>query len=393
VRQKSPHHLVLAIIPWLGLAPQDRDAEARAVVVDGAGRPCATARVAIAVAPLADGQAALPAPRALEWTRTETDDGGRLRAALRSATAARAARCAVHVRVIDPGRPLAQALLLRGAIELDRPWPDGGSVDLGTVEVSPPPELVAGRIVAGDGPPPPGLRIMVREPDAVGIGWVEVDQCALAVAQDGRFDVRADARPARVSIYAGAPGYAWSHAEGPPGSKDLVVRLTALPGLSGRVLLDPSIDPRLLHVVVRSGPGTSVAEVEADATFACRGLRAPTATLAVRIDNADFELARLDDVPARDDAEPTVIDLRGRIRAVRARVLDADGRAVGGSAVQLADDDGRAALVQTDADGRLITLVPAAAGALTVRLAGEPDGRTGTLPPASGEVDVTLRRR
>lgn len=239
-------------------------------------------------------------------------------------------------------RPAAgRALQGRGSLP-DSPkvgWNDGGDIVLESEPV-----LCAGRVSDGNGKPVPGADIVAGGDDQ---GWRSRFARSIRDTSDeqGRFELRGlwdedefqlhaeqhwpRSDTTRLSRGPWNEAEPMSHAEQHPlrsdtlrvrqGQRDVELVLSRWYTLSGRLLVEPGIDPRAVQFHLmrsRGGPVSAdrrtLPDDDGGARFALRPVPAGEYELSCFLEN--LELARVERLSVHDDTDVGSIDLRGRVQ-------------------------------------------------------------------------------
>lgn len=224
--------------------------------------------------------------------------------------------------------------------------PREGVLDLGVVQLEEPTTFVAGQVVDVHGAPVPHAQVAVaRWTRMGGEGAAEVWNWESGVDSpntdaDGRFHLTDDPPTGRFAIAARVGDFGFgAFVPFERGARDIIVRLPALGGLTGRLLLSEGVDTAALRVSVepRSDSGARNRPILAprpDGSFEFTGLEAGVHRVTVRrVWDAENALVVLDDVrvaagaPSRD-ARLDPLDLRDALHSLELVVVDRDGQAV-----------------------------------------------------------------
>lgn len=316
------------------------------------------------------------------------------------------------------------AATLEGSARLPRNqavgWNDGGDILL---EADP--LLCAGRVLDERGVPVSGAKVIAGKGD-----W-SFDERRTDTRSDqlGRFELRGMWNEEEFTLHGEGAGSRSEDRLTRQGETGVTLVLAPRFGLSGRLALDPGLDPRAIGFRVqatganpislhREGsplrPFVPIPGVRGDPpeVFRLEPIRAGTYDLGVVFQ--DFELARLDGLVLHDDLDVGTIDLRGILRTVEIHIERApapsaltgklswwpsDGGARRGAQisgevvtlvspqlpidVELRPRGFRSVLLANVSSHHRVTLAPA----LRVRVVLETDGE---LPASSGELGCEL---
>lgn len=267
--------------------------------------------------------------------------------------------------------------------------PGGGAVALGDLVLQELPIVAAGRVEDGRGEAVHGALVIVRPPPAGGSGRRPTDE-------RGSFEVRGltDAAELELRAELGSLGRSDPVAVA-AGTADavLVVRsnppdpyVEAAPGgrLQGRVLLDDGVPAGALEVVVRPEGGAARSGYLTAGRFAFDPVPPGAADVEVRTARTGWVLERVERVavePGLESADPRVetIDLRGRVRLLRLRLLRPLGTPVSLEEVRITAGGGGGVL-RTDESGRLEAAVRAGDARFRVRVEGYRELEVDWLP-------------
>jgi hypothetical protein len=269
------------------------------------------------------------APTTSRWT----DDDGRLRWVVAPALAD--GPRAIQLTAIVDGAPLEGGVAIPSGL-------GAGEHDLDVVVLRAVPPLAAGRVVDVAGRPIEGATVLARS-----VAWTEIDgelRERRATLQSGRATTDAAGRfflragPACERVELRAQGIGWAAGEPvvvAPGAWGVELALAEEAAIAGRVLLAAEARPVLLQVVAeRTSDGSAfarAAELRLDRSFGLPEL--PPGLYDVRVvRRTDGQiLATVPGVLAtREGSAPDPrldpLDLRERLRFLRIRVRDPDGR-------------------------------------------------------------------
>lgn len=130
--------------------------------------------------------------------------------------------------------------VLSTSVELAQ-LPQGAPLNLGALVMERPPLIVAGRVQDEAENPLPGVRLEIEYEQVVNetlTRWRPFLQSRLRTDPEGRFELRHEARPARVRISASAPGYHKQQLELEGfGVEEAVLTLRGMERVPGRLLL------------------------------------------------------------------------------------------------------------------------------------------------------------
>jgi hypothetical protein len=205
--------------------------------------------------------------------------------------------------------------------------------DLGDVVVRPAQVFVTGRTVDERGAPLPRAMFHVQASykDVDGGAWRQDPALNTNSGSDGAFRIVGVTRPQRLRLRAQLGGRAPSDVvEVVPGARDVELVLPHACGISGRALLDVTVQPQRVRVVaLRPGEAALAPEqvllerevrLAEDGTFGFTALPPGSYDLQFRIGNAGEPFFTLSGVEVRDggkavDARLDAIDLRGKVPA------------------------------------------------------------------------------
>jgi len=205
---------------------------------------------------------------------------------------------------------------------------DDGEHSLGDIVVDDEPILVAGRVTDGAGMPVVGASVAIDTTvhagrgrlGSTGRGVDEVKTDANGVYRLVEIDDPLGPMVVEASFDGLIPAIA---RDVTPGTEHLELVLAAGGAVMGRVILEREIDATGFFVRVIESDGTRHrTDVEANGSFRFGGLKQVSASLEVW--GVGEEVATLDDVAVDrgGGAPPLEIDLRGRFRVLRLRVVD-----------------------------------------------------------------------
>jgi len=208
-------------------------------------------------------------------------------------------------------------------------------VDLGLLMLRNLPPLVQGMVTDAEGHGLEGLVAAVEERRA-GSVWRSATEVQCTTDRTGQFVIRGPRTEADLRVVVRHDR--WRMAEpqafraGEQGLR-LVLRKRAV--LSGQVLTDASIDPRLLELNLESehgGVSVATATPAADGRWTLQDVPRGTWRVSVSARGGHAEFVVVDGIHAHaetvEDARLACLDLRGRIRNVAVDVLDGQGAAI-----------------------------------------------------------------
>lgn len=244
------------------------------------------------------------------------------------------------------------------------------SVDVGTVEMRELPVLAAGRVVDEAGLVVPNAVVRASEPVEGSDGrFRDVSLATTSAGRDGRFEIRAIDPPDRVRLLASDRGSKAGRIEVDAGRTDveIVVRDETERGgtVAGRVLLDDGISLDHVEVMLEGADGRHAVRgiSETGGGFEFRGVSPGRVDVEVRTRPAKLAIERIEDIAvvegesSRDD-RVAWIDLRGRLRYLRVRLVDGDGAAWARERVIVTPvGSTRGGSVMTDENGHLAALL------------------------------------
>ncbi|MEW6743233.1 MAG: RNA polymerase sigma factor [Planctomycetota bacterium] len=364
----------------------------RVVVQDGPSQPGDQAKIVV----LEDDKRLLSCrlvsrdghPQALAWVRVcryrpghkllfggcrfddvRTDDEGRLEYDV-SASYGPGEQRRLSFRITSGSEE--RGILVGGVADIDigKLYPPG-KTDIGDVTVRIPPILLAGRVEDEEGNPMSRVTIMVAGRLRPGgahdrEAWENYPDLSTDSRVDGSFSIpwpRDVASKLRVATMTMRSGYAECVlADVLPGRTDLLFRLGKGGQVEGRIIVDAGVAPQSLLIEVMEVDGRKDS-VRADESgrFVAKGLTSGTVDLSVKLYLE--ELRRIDGVivnPPGEGTVPVAIDLRGELRALLLKLVDADGKPVAGKAVMVLPVDGSGSRrgYTSDAQGKLDLVVP-----------------------------------
>ncbi len=293
-----------------------------------------------------------------------------------------------------------------------------GDTDVGEVEVSSAPLVVAGRVIGSDGNPVSEAAIGLMRWERLGPGsesetWNHFQRIPNTAAEDGTFEVRETLAPGSYALYVRQSGYLAS--DPIPfqlGSSGLLVQLQQEGLLEGHVLVDPGIPSEALCVSFVWGdrsspdPGKSSRRVwlTPGGDFRLNELWPGRGSLLVHLQDEDGAVASVADltVPSGSiatDSRLHAIDLRSRVWKLELELVDLAGKPVpaghvavrpsqtpGSWARRVAFEQGRLILVESE---RPVDLEVWAAGYRTCRLSAVDRDQRAILEPGL-EILVSL---
>lgn len=246
-----------------------------------------------------------------------------------------------HIVAVPGALPLAVARQnLSGAVL-------GGTTELGDFALSQVPVLVAGTVVDSLGRPVESAAVHASrlpspaDPDAAGAGVLRVfgSRCD----SQGRFEIRGDGPIRTLRIEAVKAGLAGEAIVVPVGELKARIVLVEAGAISGRVLLDPSLEAAsiLVHAQREELPSTGSVPTStppltlaADGRFTLRDLRAGTWSVQVVYAANGKQLGSVESVNVAAGAtarDPRLdpLDLRASGRVIELLLFDAGGEPVG----------------------------------------------------------------
>lgn len=219
-----------------------------------------------------------------------------------------------------------------------------GITDLGDVQLTATPLLVAGRVQWSDGTPVDRPQVTIDYRDDEGRGWQSLHNTFPSHPGDGRFVFRGAAPGRKLRLHVVGGNYApRSPVEAVPGAEDVVIEVAKGSTVSARFLIDDATPWRDLHY--RLLPATGMDEDDLglrgaasanrqDDAASCtwRNIAGGQHRLTVTSPGSAAPLVDLSiAVPsgaACEDPRLDGIDLRGRVRGFTVRVTDTFGNAV-----------------------------------------------------------------
>jgi RNA polymerase sigma factor (sigma-70 family) len=271
--------------------------------------------------------------------RVTPDDDGDFQAPVEAALRGVPSRWRLSV---SDGRGLELAAPARTLVP-----PREGVLDLGVVQLEEPATFVAGQVVDVHGAPVAEVQVSVaRWTRMGGEGAPEMWNWESGVDSpntdaDGRFHLFDDPPPGRFAVAARVGNFGFG--EFVPferGAREVVIRLPALGGLAGRLLLPQGVDTAALRVSMDPQAESDSRNLPAlaprpDGSFEFNGLEAGLHRAAIRRvwDPEDAPLVALDGVrvsaggPSRD-ARLDPLDLRGALHPLELEIVDPEGHPV-----------------------------------------------------------------
>jgi hypothetical protein len=210
----------------------------------------------------------VPAGSSRAQTKLESDGGFRLDWSRSGTQSSRRFVHKVWLRAVsDADAPLPMPL----EAKVDVVVPERGVVDIGTVKLAPAPRIVAGVVVDDEGQPveAANLKLTIEGPPTP---YVALHRVGTQSGPDGRFDVRGEIPPGRLSISASRGGYLQS---GKPvrftaGESNVTLVLRVGGALEGSIQFPEGFASNLLRVKLTLASDRAVTEeqrVRADGGF------------------------------------------------------------------------------------------------------------------------------
>lgn len=361
-------------------------------LLDESARPVTgQVSMALALVPLDAPPEFVPERKDASWRWEAVDAQGRFRVRA-SETAPAGKRRLLLVEQAVEGSEVVRAT----RADVPGVLPSGQDVDVGTLVLAPRAAervLCAGRVVDAQGHGIAGAGVSAGHWDREAGRWVRLHQQNVRADGEGRFVVRSAADvPQTFLVSASVHGLVPAQVDGREGQQDLVLVLRRGGKLHARIAAPKGVPAHLLVGRIVDAQGRSREPNQFAGAFGADGLAPGRYEVVVRIAQSNWEIARVRGIEVRadeavDDERLAPIDVAGTCRALRLRLVDAARQPIGGTKLRVEDETGRGLQVETDADGRVLVVVPATAATFRLRLA---DGRTATAGALDDEQLVIL---
>jgi hypothetical protein len=243
---------------------------------------------------------------------------------------------ALAVRDPDPGS--AAALEARSDVTI----PERGVVDVGTLTFAPPPLIASGTVVDDDERPVEDALVVVGWDSKEPIPYRRFHIAPSQTREDGRFEVRGETPPARLTLRAMCAGYLRTKpVPVDVGSTGVTLQLKMGGEVDGSVALPDGFARELLSVRLTLGDDRQVRNLEGDGSFRferiARGLADVDLLLGKNADTAEV-LASIHQVaihPAEITRDPRLqpIDLAALVHLVDVTVRVPGGELAAGGAI------------------------------------------------------------
>ncbi len=228
----------------------------------------------------------------------------------------------------------------------------GGTTELGDFALSEVPVLAAGTVVDSRGRPVEAAAVQASQlqsaadPDTASAGVLRV--FGSRSDSQGRFEIRGDGPIRTLRIEAVKAGFAGEAILVPAGELKARIVLEEAGAISGRVLLDPSLNAAsiLVHAQREADPSisgvpsnTPPLALEADGRFTLRDLRTGSWSVQVVYAVNGRKLGSVENVnvaagTTARDARLNPLDLQGNGRVLELQLFDAGGETVGDARAQ-----------------------------------------------------------
>jgi len=321
----------------LRLQPERGPTWLTARLLDPQGQPLAEQQIQILLVSTAAGD------RDVDYSTARTDRDGRFRYGMDPPSVDPGVRRTLKIASLgEGGRPFQITAAPRAELELAREYAPGVH-DLGDIRLVPPPLLATGIVLAPDGRPVAGARVVfqVLKRGTPEEGWWSSDWESSAESDEsGAFRLYGapeDPENRPVRLEARKEGYRPGHAGFVPGQEGLTIRLDGAGRLRGSVLLDQGLEPsdlKVLFVEEREEGGSRSRYANWDKNeFYWDSLEPGTGRVDIRADGSDEPIHSVPDIQVivgqeNQDTRLQDIDLRGRLRHIRLEFVDERGRRV-----------------------------------------------------------------
>ncbi len=226
---------------------------------------------------------------------------------------------------------------LHAAVDVPTPLRPGIN-DLGTLTMTPPPLLLAGRVVDARGEPIQNAEVelegkVVFDPDEVdSFYWDRIQGGEARSDADGRFSISGATESALLRASVEADGYVPANSgEVPLGVRDLLVTMQQAGGLRGEVSLPATDAP--IHLQLEVVHGSSGARTDAPSlggSFRFPSLEPGTVSLALRLYGFPGPVATRSDlrIVGGETTDVGTIDLTDTLHTIAFTVVDAQGNPI-----------------------------------------------------------------
>lgn len=362
-------------------------------LVDVHGAPFVRPQVSMGVGTLAADAPPDAEPKGVDtmllWTKLDAEGRFRVRAGLEPPVGRRRVLVAEHT---DEGREAA----LKAIVPLPDTMASGVDHDVGAVTfVAPAPErvLCTGRVVDAAGVGLAGIDVAAGYHDSALGRWVGLHHQRVRTDAEGAFEVRtALPAPASFTLSASAHDRVPVQVAISEGSHR-VLTLARGGRLHARIQAPSGVPVQLLVGSIVDAQGRTREPNQLGGGFGANNLAPGRYDVVVRIAHSDIELARVPGIVVSegqevDDERLAPIDVTDRCRALRLRLMDAEGNVISQANVHIVAADGRRGRASTGRDGWLIAVVTVPTPALEVSL---DDGRRAEVPAVPDAQVLTLR--
>ncbi len=319
--------------------------------------------------PLSPRSAASGPPRP-GWKILQTDSNGRFELAVPAEVRADHRRRLRFVEKDTPGGDFRVGGRW-AEVEIPAVLTPGERHDVGDLRMIEIPVVIGGRVVDVEGQPIRGAYVTLRFPYGKPGERKWSNSERTSADGDGYFEIRHPWDWDIVQIWGRRTPHHYGSAEDlEVGRTDVELVLEdnrehrkQMGALQGQLLLDPQIPFMSLHVVIRSGGVSRDRSVGPFGLFELPDAQPGDATLEVKTQGMSWVIDRMEGVEVRagepvTDERIKAWDLRGKIRAIRLRLLAEDGRPIVNSRLWVQDERGKGGQLKTDDQGRARLWIP-----------------------------------
>lgn len=271
--------------------------------------------------------------------------------------------------------------------------------DLGTLvmrAVAPWSTIVTGRVIARTGTMPPEVQVTLtlvgKRKEAAPDDREPLRYRVTHSSPKGSFEIKSDEAIAECEIVAHAQGYV-SSGKIPitVGACDVVIPLDVGHRVDGEVLLDLVVLPEELEACIGLASGGSWNLGIVAGKFLGDGLPRDPTRVSIRVHSSQYPIVEIAGVvPGQCDARLHPLDLRGKLRRISLRVVDATGQPVPDVAVRVACGKFQHAQKRTSTEGWVGFLWPTVEARATVVVA---DNQPQTLDVVADRLEVVAVRK